>query len=144
MSGARRLLNDAEEKMLTRNNLGRICTIDGYGFPHCVRVDYVYHNGTILVGSLVPRKWHSHLATNPKVAFEIDMYEEKRGVFDFRGLMIKGRALLVEDNKERKEAVALLRTRHPRAPYGENPVIVRIVPMKRLRWGPWEDIREDR
>ena len=107
---------------MTRSSLGRICTIDGHGYPHCVRVDYVYHNGTILVGSMVARKWHSHLSKNPKVAFEIEVYKEgDNGIFDFRGLMIKGRARLEEDSREKSEAVALLRGRHPGAPFGENP-----------------------
>lgn len=67
------------------------------------------------------------------------MYKEgENGIFDFRGLMIKGRARLEEDSSRRREAVALLRGRYPGAPFGENPVIIRIVPMKRLRWGPWE------
>jgi len=139
----RGLFDEAEEKLLLRCSLGRICTIDGGGYPHCVRVDYVYHKGTILVGSLVLRKWHSHLSANPKVAFEIDMYENaENGVFDFRGLMIKGRANRIEDTRQKKEAVALLRAQHPGAPFGTNPVIVGIFPMKRLRWGPWEKIHE--
>jgi|SRR2546425_183940 len=134
------LLSDTEEKLLMRCDLGRICTIDNDGYPHCVRVDYLYHNGTILVGSRVPRKWHSHLSRNPKVAFEIDIYEKAgRGVIDFRGLMIKGRAVLIEDTERRKEATALLKARHHDAPFGDGPIIVRIVPAKRVRWGPWEN-----
>jgi len=134
-------LSDTEEKLLMRCDLGRICTIDRDGYPHCVRVDYVYDKGTILVGSQVSRKWHSHLSNNPKVAFEVDIYEKtESGVIDFRGLMVKGRAFLVEDATGRKEATALLKAKHPGAPFGDYPIIVRVVPAKRVRWGPWEKL----
>ena len=75
------------------------------------------------------------------MAFEVDIYEKtESGVIDFRGLMVKGRAFLVEDATGRKEATALLKAKHPGAPFGDYPIIVRVVPAKRVRWGPWEKL----
>lgn len=119
--------------------LGRICTIDTNGYPHCVRVDFLYRRGLVYVGSKVPRIWHGHISENPKVAFEIDVYEHgDDGVFDFRGLMLKGEAHHVVRSEERKNAVKWLEDRHPGAPFGDNPIVVCIVPRKRYRWGPWD------
>ncbi len=114
----------------------------GWFLPHTnPDQNYVYDKGTILVGSQVSRKWHSHLSNNPKVAFEIDIYEKtESGVIDFRGLMVKGKAFPVEDAKRRKEATALLKAKHPGAPFGDYPIIVRVGPTKRVRWGPWENL----
>jgi nitroimidazol reductase NimA-like FMN-containing flavoprotein (pyridoxamine 5'-phosphate oxidase superfamily) len=143
--GKSSVFDNAEEKFLKGQSLGRICTIDGDGYPHCVRLDYVYHNGRILLGSRVPRKWHSHLSSKTKVAFEIDVYEKaENGVVDFRGLMIKGKASVIEDILQKKEVARILRAHHPGAPFGDNPIFVSIIPYKRLRWGPWEKIHEAR
>ncbi len=69
----RGMFNDSEEKLLKKCALGRICTIDAHGYPHCVRVDFLYRGGLVYVGSKVPRLWHGHISENPKVAFEIDV-----------------------------------------------------------------------
>ena len=68
----------------------------------------------------------------------IDVYERgDDGLFDFRGLMVKGEAHQVAKSEERRKAVKLLQDRHPGAPFGDNPIVVRIIPRKRYRWGPW-------
>jgi len=133
------LFSEAEEKLLQKCALGRICTVDARGYPHCVRVDFLYHEGLVYVGSKEPRAWHKHISENPKVAFEIDVYKHRDdGVFDFRGMMLKGEANQVTKPEERKKAVKLLQDRHPDAPFGDNPTVIRIVPRKRYRWGPWD------
>ena len=137
----RGMFSESEEKLLKKCALGRICTIDAHGYPHCVRVDFLYRGGLVYVGSKVPRLWHGHISENPKVAFEIDVYERgDDGLFDFRGLMLKGEAYRVAKSEERRKAVKLLQDRHPGAPFGDNPIVVRIIPRKRYRWGPWNKI----
>lgn len=113
------VFSKSEEELLRKCALGRICTIDQHGYPHCVRVDFLYREGLVYIGSKVPRIWHEHISKNPKVAFEIDVYEQKEdGVVDFRGLMLKGEAHRVVESEERKKAVKLLEDRHPGAPLG--------------------------
>ncbi|HZY46912.1 MAG TPA: hypothetical protein VFE96_03850 [Candidatus Bathyarchaeia archaeon] len=60
---------------------------------------------------------------------------------DFRGLMIKGKASVIKDVSHEKEAADTLRARHPGAPFGDNPIVLSIIPYKRLRWGPWKKVR---
>ena len=138
------LFSETEEKLLRRCALGRICRIDEHCYPHCIRVDYAYHEGRTIVGSRAPRRWHRHLSTNPKIAFEIDVYDRTEdGVFDFRGLMMKSEAHLAADHRQKDVSVELLRQRHPGAPFGESHVIVSLTPRERYGWGPWEKIHED-
>ena len=51
----RGMFSESEEKLLKKCALGRICTIDAHGYPHCVRVDFLYSEGLVYVGSKVPR-----------------------------------------------------------------------------------------
>ncbi len=132
------LFSVPEEKFLQEAALGRMCTIDRNGYPHCVRVDFLYHNDQVYVGSATPRIWHYHISVNPKVCFEIDVYKRgENGLFDFRGLMFKGEAHRIKSSEDRKRVAELLRERHPDAPFGIDPIVVCIVPQKRYRWGPW-------
>ena len=137
------MFNELEEEFLRGNDLGRICTVDREGYPHCVRVDFVYHDGQLFIGSQAPRIWHKHISGNPKVAFEIDRLEGKdKGVFDYRGLLLKGEARKLQDSVAKEEAMKRLRQRHPAAPFGENPIVITILPKKRYRWGPWEKVQQ--
>lgn len=133
-------LNTTVENFLEQNPLGRICTIDEHGYPHCVRVDFVYHEQQIYVGASGPRKWITQLQKNPMVAFETDVYELLEGGHtDWRGLLIKGEAEVIEDEDQRRRAAELLQQRHPVAPFGPNPTVVRITFRYLYRWGPWDE-----
>ncbi len=99
----------------------------------------MYRDGLVYVGSKSPRIWHKHISENPKVAFEVDVYElGDEGFFDFRGMMLKGEAHQIVSSEEKGKAIKFLRERHPAAPYGDDPIVVCIVPTKRYRWGPWD------
>src|SRR5438128_12537569 len=99
------MFSESEEKLLKKCALGRICTIDAHGYPHCVRVDLLYSEGLVYVGSKVPRLWHGHISENFKVAFEIDVYERgDDGLFDTRALMVKGEAQQVVKCGESRRA----------------------------------------
>ncbi len=139
MSFTRRpILTETEEEFLQKCALGRICTIDRDRYPHCVRVDYVYHDGEVYIASPIVRMWHSNIVANQRVAFEVDLYERRAdGSIDWRGLMIKGEAQRVQESKDIDKGVKLLKNKHPSAPFGESPILVRIVARRRYRWGPW-------
>ncbi len=141
MSSTRRsIFTEAEEELLQRCALGRICTIDRDGYPHCVRVDYLYHDGELYIASLAARIWHRNIVANQKVAFEIDLYERRTdGSVDWRGLMIKGEAQRVQEPHVIDKEVKLLKNKHPSAPFGGSPILFRIVPSTRYRWGPWNN-----
>ncbi len=135
------MFGESEEMLLRRKKLGRICTVDQKGYPHCVRVEFVNQEGRVLIGSRSPRIWHEHLSANPKIAFEIDMWErQENGVFDYRGLMLKGEAQTVRGSTLRAKAMKLLKEKHPGAPFGKNPIVIGIIPRKRYRWGPWDKV----
>lgn len=132
------MFSKSEVEFLERNELARICTVDQDGYPHCVRVEFVYDGGRLFIGSRSPRIWHTHLYANPKVAFETDRWEKTgNGVFDYRGLLIKGEAHEVRDPVAREKAMKLLREKEPGAPFGDHPIVISILPKKRHKWGPW-------
>ncbi|HZY47193.1 MAG TPA: pyridoxamine 5'-phosphate oxidase family protein [Candidatus Bathyarchaeia archaeon] len=138
------LFNRPEEEFLEKNEFARICTVDPDGYPHCVRVEFVYDKGRLFIGSQSARIWHRHLSTNPKVAFETDRWEQMENrVFDYRGLLIKGEAQEIEDAVTKEEAMKLLREKEPGAPFGEHPIVIRIIPKKRYKWGPWMKVVND-
>src|SRR5438093_11833582 len=115
------MFSESEEKLLKKCALGRICTIDAHGYPHCVRVDFLYSEGLVYVGSKVPRLWHGHISENPKVAFEIDVCERgDDGLFDFRGLMVKGEAHKVVKSEERRKVLKVMRSSDPEAADSDN------------------------
>ncbi len=133
--------DETEEKLLKRSALCRISTIDRHGYPHCVRLDYLYHKGRIYVGTRTPRMWLKNISFNSKVAFELDVYERtESGVFDWRGLMIKGEGHRIDNEEQRKKLVKLIQRRHPDAPFSEETAVVCIAPRKKYRWGPWQKI----
>lgn len=134
----RAAFSGAEEQFLLHNLLGRICTVDAEGYPHCVRVDYVYDRGQIYVGAAQERKWIKHLRRNPRVGFEIDTYAPREdGRIDWRGMLIKGDAHVLKEPQAKRNAFEALRQRHPEAPYGPDPIVVRIAVRTRYCWGPW-------
>src|SRR5437867_6082229 len=122
------MFSESEEKLLKKCALGRICTIDAHGYPHCVRVDFLYSEGLVYVGSKVPRLWHGHISENLKVAFEIDVYERwDDGLFDFRGLLLKCEAYRVVKVEERRKGVKLFQDRDRGGEFVGNAIVVRLI-----------------
>ncbi len=76
-----------------------------------------------------------------EAAFETDRWEKvENGVFDYRGLLIKGDAHEVRDPTVGENAMRLLKEKEPGGPFGEHPIVTSIIPKKRYKWGPWSKL----
>ena len=78
----------------------RICTIDAHGTLIASGLISYIVKGRCLLEARFLESGHGHISENPKVAFEIDVYEHgDDGLLDFRGLMLKGEAHQVTNPK---------------------------------------------
>jgi len=126
-------LTKKEEGFLGKNEIGRLATVSPVGMPHVVPVSYIYHGGKLLVATDYETKKYRNLSVNNRVAFVVDVYRPNRGI------LIQGRATIVEAGPEFAETYALFYKRFSwvRAdPWkeGEAPFIS-IEPTNKVSWG---------
>ena len=126
-------LSKAEEHFLKRNELGRLATVSHDGTPHVVPVCYIYHTGKLVIAIDYETKKYQNLLASKKVAFVVDAYRPK-----MYGILIQGKAKIVETGPEFQEAYRLFHKRFSwvRAdPWkeGEAPFII-IEPTKKASW----------
>ncbi len=131
-----------EESLLQECEVGRVCTHDTDGYPHCTPVDYIYQKGRILLGTGPGTRKVRNILSNPRVAFEVDVYGQEREGFDWRGIMIKGTATLLKDPREIDEVLARLLKKYPDDAFDHSNAFIAIEPEKKISWGPWEVFRE--
>jgi nitroimidazol reductase NimA-like FMN-containing flavoprotein (pyridoxamine 5'-phosphate oxidase superfamily) len=68
----------------------RIASIDKLGgFPHCVPVAYLYHEGFIYIPTSSNSKKVRNLSLNQKCCILVDVYENEKG----KGVMLQGSAV---------------------------------------------------
>ncbi|MFQ5915701.1 MAG: pyridoxamine 5'-phosphate oxidase family protein [Nitrospinota bacterium] len=85
---------DEIQLYLTEHHIGRLGTIDENGFPHVVPMWYVLLDGLLYFSTRVPRKKIGNLRKNPNISFTVDSGES---FGDYRGVLVQGRAEIVED-----------------------------------------------
>ncbi len=134
----------SEQRFLREARVGRIATIDYEdGSPHCVAVDFLFHQVRLYFGSSHEKRKVRNLLADDRVAFEVDAYRDlPDGGLDWRGVMVKGRASLVEDPAERAEVLRRILQKCPTDTHDMETAIVAVRPRQKLRWGPWERFDE--
>jgi nitroimidazol reductase NimA-like FMN-containing flavoprotein (pyridoxamine 5'-phosphate oxidase superfamily) len=145
VSGSPKLLTPAEETFLSRRPEGRIATLDCVdGYPHCVAVDFVYQDGRIYFGTGPRTRKVRNLLGDPRVAFEVDVNlevgREGSRLLDWRGIMVKGRARVIEDPSMAARIIRSLLEKYPGNTYDDDTVVVEIRPERKYAWGPWEEL----
>ncbi|MDQ2889004.1 MAG: pyridoxamine 5'-phosphate oxidase family protein [Gemmatimonadota bacterium] len=122
------LTRDESERLLARNNVGRIA----FSFHDRVDIEpihYVFDSGWIY-GRTGEGTKLSTLEHHPWVAFEVD---EVKGIFEWRSVVVKGAFYLVEADTSMqqdpafKTAIELLRTLVPETLRSDDPVPFRRV-----------------
>lgn len=138
------VLDRAARAFLARHRVARLATADAGGAPHIVPLCYALA-GTHLyfVVDAKPKrrsglalKRMRNLAQNPAVALVVDDYAEDWTALAF--LLVRGRADVVTDGRERTRALTALRARYPQyRPMtldGPEHPVVRITPHHAHLW----------
>ena len=128
-------LDRVARAFLARHRVARLATADHAATPHVVPFCYaVSGSGIYFVVDEKPKrptgrplKRMRNLVENPSVAFVVDDWSENWAKLAF--LLVRGRATVVADDRERARALRALRARYPQYRAmrlddgGEHPVV---------------------
>jgi PPOX class probable F420-dependent enzyme len=117
--------------------VARLATHGDQGRIHLVPVCYAYDGKDIFIGTSLDSKKVKNVRRNNSVAFVVDFYVEDWS--KLKGVMIQGRAEVIEKGKEFEEAKKLLYEKYPQyeatAPIEEGEsAIIKIKPERVVSW----------
>ena len=123
-------LKDPEtiKALLEQSPVGRIATVNRRGYPVIKPVNYLYHDGKIYIHSSVKGEKTADIRRGSPVCFEIDQpiaYVPADGSackanYHYRSIIIKGKAVLVNDRKKKLETLGRLMEKYqPEGGYTE-------------------------
>ncbi|MEV6376977.1 PPOX class F420-dependent oxidoreductase [Micromonospora musae] len=125
------ILTDDDLALLAEPQLAHVATIEEDGSPHVTPVWIDSDGEHILFNTIRGRTKYENLRRNPQVAISVADRAN-----DFRTLWIKGRAELVtegaEEHLDRLARKYLGQESYPFRQPGEQRVIIRVTPMRRL------------
>jgi len=117
-------------KFLNEENTGRISSIDEQGFPQIIPMNFVFLNDSVYMHSHIRGEKIENIKRNSKVGFEVDRNleflpsyfsdPEDASLADtlYISVVIKGEALLVENNEEKVLALnGLMKKYQPEGRY---------------------------
>ena len=112
------MLSDRHRRFLAAQRVGHLATADGAGAPHVVPVCFALAEATLYITidekpkrTDRPLKRVTNIFDNPSVAVVVDRYDEDWTKLGW--VMLRGRADILGDGAEHREAQALLRARYP-------------------------------
>ena len=134
---------------LNSQQVGRVCSIDGRGFPQIIPMNFVYADGSIYMHSHPFGEKLDNIRRNPQVGFEVDQHvcflpsyyfhptDASQADTLYVSVVIKGRAELIEDGKEKAHALNALMEKYqkegryeplePEMPVVEEVAIIKVV-----------------
>src|SRR5262245_30003066 len=123
--------------MVARERVCRLATAGPDGLPHVVPVCHVLAGGKIYVGSGGGPKVRN-IKANPRVAVTIDVYSDYWN--GLKGVMVQGRAKLIERGGAFQRARRRLYAKYPQYPTDaalspSDSVIIEITPTHVFTWG---------
>ncbi|MEM4311559.1 MAG: pyridoxamine 5'-phosphate oxidase family protein [Nitrososphaerales archaeon] len=128
------LFTDKELKYIKGNTLCRLATASKDAIPHVTPVLYVFNGNYFYIAIDYGEKKLKNLRENDKVSLVIDD-RTKAGA---RGIMIQGRAEVLERGEEYRYALKLLFDRfeiYRSNPWGEGEApIIKVLPKKKASW----------
>jgi len=131
-------LNKKAAKLIAAERVCRVATAGAEGRSHLVPVVHVLAGDKIYFGSGDDARKVKNLRENPQVAITIDLYSEDWE--QLRGVMVQGRARIIERGPRFKQARARLYAKYPQysKEAGLSPsdsVIVEVTPIHVFSWG---------
>ena len=108
------------------------------GMPHVVPVCHVLAGGRVYFGSGDDGRKVKNVRENPRVTLTVDVYSDHWGTL--RGVMIQGRATLIERGPRFKRIRAQLYRKYPQYPRDaalseSDSVIIEVTPTRVFSWG---------
>jgi nitroimidazol reductase NimA-like FMN-containing flavoprotein (pyridoxamine 5'-phosphate oxidase superfamily) len=128
----------AVAKLIEWERVCRVATAGERGLPHLVPVCHVVVNGKIYFGSGDDARKVLNLRQNPQITVTVDLYSEDWS--QLRGVMVQGRASLIERGPQFKRIRARLYAKYPQYPHEaalsvSDSVIVEVTPSRVFAWG---------
>jgi nitroimidazol reductase NimA-like FMN-containing flavoprotein (pyridoxamine 5'-phosphate oxidase superfamily) len=102
-----RLSPDEQAAFFRERKKAALATIDKDGFPHVVAMNYVARDGAFYMTSYGKAKKVVNIRRNPKVALMIEAGDEYA---ELRGVLIRGRREILEDEASVRAATAVALT----------------------------------
>src|ERR687895_1001054 len=102
---------------LNSQQVGRIASLDSNGYPQIIPMNFVYHDGAIYMHSHPFGEKLDNIRRNPNVGFEVDQHicflpsyyfhptDASQADTLYISVVIKGTAVIVEDNEEKAKAL---------------------------------------
>jgi PPOX class probable F420-dependent enzyme len=116
----------------------RVATAGAGGVPHLVPVCHVLANGKVYFASGDDGRKVKNLRENPRVTLTVDLYSDHWGTL--KGVMIQGRAKLIEGGPRFRRVRALLYRKYPQysreaAISPSDSVAIEVTPTRVFSWG---------
>ena len=123
---------------VTWERVCRVATAGASGVPHLVPVCHVLAGGKVYFASGDDARKVKNVRENPRVTLTVDLYSDHWEML--RGVMIQGRARLVEQGPRFRRVRDLLYRKYPQYPRMEaispsDSVIVEVTPTRVFSWG---------
>jgi nitroimidazol reductase NimA-like FMN-containing flavoprotein (pyridoxamine 5'-phosphate oxidase superfamily) len=131
-------LKKALAKLVEWERVCRVATTSAAGAPQVVPVCHVLVGGKIYFASGGDARKVRHLRSNPRLAVTVDLYSEDWS--NLKGVMIQGKARLIERGPRFRQIRALLYKKYPQYPQEaaleeSEAVVVEITPSRVFSWG---------
>ncbi len=116
----------------------RVATAGRRGVPHLVPVCHVLHGGKIYFASGDNGRKVKNLRENPRVTVTVDCYSD--AWVGLKGVMVQGRAKLIERGPRFRKIRALLYKKYPQYPREaalaeSDSVVIEVAPVRVFSWG---------
>ena len=118
--------------------VARVATAGAAGVPHVVPVCHVLAGGKVYFASGDDGRKVENLRENPRVTLSVDVYSDHWGTLE--GVMIQGRARLIERGPRFRRVRDLLYRKYPQYPREAalspaDSVVVEVTPTRVFSWG---------
>jgi PPOX class probable F420-dependent enzyme len=129
---------EAGARLLARERVCRVATVDADGQAHVVPVCHVVASDRIYFGTARDARKVANLRANPRLAVTVDLYSEDWTYL--KGVMVQGTAALIARGPRFTQARARLYAKYPQYAQEEalspsDSVIVEMTPTKVVTWG---------
>jgi nitroimidazol reductase NimA-like FMN-containing flavoprotein (pyridoxamine 5'-phosphate oxidase superfamily) len=123
---------------VTWERVGRVATTGAAGVPHLVPVCHVLAGGKLYFASGDDARKVNNVRENPRLTVTVDVYSDHWTML--RGVMIQGRARLIERGPRFRRVRDLLYRKYLQYPRTEpispsDSVIVEVTPTRVFAWG---------
>jgi PPOX class probable F420-dependent enzyme len=112
------MMSNGERRFLAQQRVAHLATADRRAVPHVVPVCFAVSGETLYMTidekpkrSATALKRLKNIAENPAVAVIVDRYDEDWARLGW--VMLRGRAEILREGQEHRDAQALLRSRYP-------------------------------